>query len=84
MNELSPIDAVKGIGKNKKVFERAGINRVGDLLHYYPKTYDTFAPPVPISEVQEDALVCVCGIIDRPVTVRYVKTDADRGHCASG
>ncbi len=74
MNELSPIDAVKGIGeKTKKVFERAGINRVGDLLHYYPKTYDTFAPPVPISEVQEDALVCVCGIIDRPVTVRYVK-----------
>lgn len=74
MNELSPIDALKGIGeKTKKVFERAGINHVGDLLHYYPRTYDTFEPPVPISEVREGALVCVCGTIDRPVTVRYVK-----------
>lgn len=42
MNMCSGPDALKGVGeKTKKIFERAGIFQLGDLLHYYPRAYDT-------------------------------------------
>ena len=40
---MSPIDSLKGIGeKTKAVFERAGISDIGDLLHDYPRGYESY------------------------------------------
>ena len=37
------IETLKGIGeKTAKLFEKVGIRTVDDLLHYYPKGYDTY------------------------------------------
>lgn len=34
---------LNGIGeKTEKIFQRAGVNTVEDLLSYYPRYYDTF------------------------------------------
>ena len=36
------IETLKGIGeKTAKLFEKVGIRTIDDLLHYYPKGYDT-------------------------------------------
>lgn len=48
------IKAIKGIGeKTEKVFRRLGIETVQDLLEHYPKGYEEFNHPVPISSVYE-------------------------------
>ena len=55
MNKNAGISTLKGIGeKTEKLFLKLGVATVDDLLHYYPRTYEIFGPPVPVSEVQED------------------------------
>ena len=74
MNEHSEMDALKGVGeKTKKIFERAGVFCVGDLLHYYPRAYDTFETIRKISEVQAGETAAVCAVLSATITVRSVK-----------
>ena len=41
------LNEINGIGeKTEKIFYRAGIEKVEDLLTYYPRYYDTFEEPV--------------------------------------
>ena len=51
MNEHSKISSLKGIGeKTEKIFQKAGIFTVGDLVHYYPRGYEVYEEPVTVSE----------------------------------
>ena len=53
--EQQNITAVKGIGeKTAKLFQKIGVETVEELLHYYPRAYDEFKEPQPISELKED------------------------------
>lgn len=64
MNEHSKISALKGIGeKTEKLFQKAGIYTVGDLIHYYPRGYDVYEEPVPISEIEEGRTMTVTGAV---------------------
>ncbi len=70
MNEDTSIKELKGIGeKTAALFERLGICTVGDLIHDYPRTYDVYEEPVPISEVEEGQTVTVTGSLYGPVKV---------------
>lgn len=74
MNEHSGLESIKGIGeKTKKIFERAGVFDVGDLLHYYPRHYDTCEHIKNIAEVSEGETAAVCASLSREITVRHVK-----------
>ncbi len=84
MTEDTSITELKGIGeKTAASFARLGIETVGDLIHYYPRTYDVYEKPVPISEVQEGDVVTVTGALygqvkiggsrKMKVTTAYVK-----------
>ena len=47
-----PITKLKGIGEKKaELFKKLGINSVGDLISYYPRSYDDWAHTTPISEL---------------------------------
>ncbi|MBD5547429.1 MAG: ATP-dependent DNA helicase RecG [Lachnospiraceae bacterium] len=49
---------LKGIGeKTAKLFYRIGIHTTEDLLFYYPRDYQTFAPPIKIGEAAKDEVV---------------------------
>ena len=49
------IETLKGIGeKTAKLFEKVGIRTIDDLLHYYPRGYDTYGEPKAIGELSED------------------------------
>ncbi len=64
MTEDTPITEIKGIGeKTRQLFARVGVYTVGDLVHYYPRTYDVYEEPVPISEVYEGETATVSGMI---------------------
>ena len=54
MNERSKIGELKGIWeKTEKLFEKLGVRTVGDLIRYYPRSYEIFEDPVPIGEACE-------------------------------
>lgn len=64
MNETARISTLKGIGeKTEKIFQKAGIYTIGDLIRYFPRGYDVYEEPVPISELEEGKTMTVTGSI---------------------
>ena len=63
------IETLKGIGeKTAKLFEKVGIRTVDDLLHYYPKGYDTYGEPKAIGELSEGETGTVEGFLKTGAT----------------
>lgn len=55
MKNLDDIINLKGIGeKTAKLFYRMGIHTTKDLLLYYPRDYQVFAPPIKIAEASKE------------------------------
>ncbi len=74
MNEMSPIDSLKGIGeKTRAVFERAGISDIGDLLHDYPRVYESYEPIMPLGEIYDKNAGAFYGEIVSPLNLRRVR-----------
>lgn len=84
MIDKTSIRELKGIGdKTQKLFEKVGVSTVGDLIRYYPRSYDVYEDPVPISEAEEGRTQTVSGAIygrvqvsgstKMQVTTMYVK-----------
>ena len=64
MNRNSKISELKGIGeKTEKLFEKVGVRTVGDLIRYYPRTYEIFEDPVSIGEICEGKICTVTGVV---------------------
>lgn len=64
MNEKSGIGKLKGIGeKTEALFLRIGVNTIEDLIRYYPRGYDIFEDPVPISQLEEGKTAAVTGAV---------------------
>ena len=56
MDDATSILELKGIGeKSQKLFAKVNIRTVGDLLHYYPRDYETFQEGVEGKENPADA-----------------------------
>ena len=56
INDLKniPLVKLKGIGEKSAVpFMKVGIENLYDLLHYYPRTYQTYTEPVKVNELYE-------------------------------
>ena len=67
------IETLKGIGeKTAKLFEKVGIRSIDDLLHYYPRGYDTYGEPKAIGELSEDETGTVEGFLKSGATGVHV------------
>lgn len=74
MNRESSVTLLKGVGeKTRSVYEKAGIRNVGDLLSYYPRTYQKYKPVIEIANAEEGETVAVYGCLERELTMQYVK-----------
>lgn len=72
MNEASPITELKGIGgKTAEKFAAAGIHTLGDLIHYYPRDYESFDGLQSVQDLTEGALAAVMGTLMSVPTVSY-------------
>ncbi|MDO4489789.1 MAG: ATP-dependent DNA helicase RecG [Lachnospiraceae bacterium] len=61
---------LKGIGeKTEKLFERVGVSSLNQLLHYYPREYDSFEKPVPPGAVRINEKNSVYGTITKAPSV---------------
>ena len=48
---------IKGVGeKTEQLFGRLNLQTTEDLLHYYPRNYEVYAPAVPIGQLKENAV----------------------------
>lgn len=73
MNQ-EPITSLKGIGeKTGALFQKLGIETVDDLLHDYPRGYDSYDLLTPIESVREGEIVAVSGALLKTASVRRFK-----------
>ena len=64
MRERQGIGAIKGVGeKTEKLFRHVGVKTVGDLIRYYPRGFEIFEDPVPVSEAVEGRVCTVAGSV---------------------
>lgn len=74
MNEYGNIRNLKGIGeKSEKLFQKLNIHTVGDLVRFYPRSYDIYEKPIPISEIVEGEVATVTGTIYGKVQMNNAK-----------
>ncbi len=68
------IIALKGIGeKTAKLFSKLGITQAEELLHYYPKDYEQFEPPVAIAKAAAGEHVAIRGVITGNMAVKHIR-----------
>lgn len=68
------LNNLKGIGeKTEKLFYKAGVEKVNDLLRYYPRYYDVFEEPVLIRDLECDRTQAIEGTVVREVSVKRVR-----------
>lgn len=68
------ISEIKGIGdKLEKVFHKAGVDSVDDLLKYYPRNYDIYEEPVCINELENDRVMAVQAEVAKNLEIKKVR-----------
>ncbi len=68
------IRSLKGVGdKTAALFEKLHIVTAEDLIRYYPRDYEQFSDPVPLSSAQPEEIVTVEGILAGNVATRHVR-----------
>lgn len=74
MDKESSICQLKGIGeKTSLLFQKVGVNTIGELLSFYPRSYDVFEMPVTIAEARFLDFAAIGGIVASSCTVKRVR-----------
>lgn len=67
------IETLRGVGaKRGELFRKVGVNTVGDLLRFYPRTYEDYTNPIPIENVEIGEYCCVKATLESPVITRRI------------
>ena len=70
MKSRSGIGSLKGIGeKTENLFHRLGVYTTEDLIRYYPRGFEIYEDPVPISEVEEGRTNTIAGSVFGRISV---------------
>ena len=70
MKSRSGIGSLKGIGeKTESLFHRLGVYKIEDLIRYYPRGFEIYEDPVPVSEVEEGKINTVAGSVFGRISV---------------
>ena len=65
------LKSLKGIGdKTERLFQKAGICDLEQLLRYYPRAYDCYESPAAIGELKTGAKNAVAGPIERAPEIK--------------
>lgn len=64
MKSRADIGNLKGIGeKTENLFHRIGVYTIEDMIRYYPRSFEIYENPVPVSEVEEGKVNTIEGSI---------------------
>lgn len=68
--QLKSITSIKGIGeKTAKLFKKLGVENTEELIHYYPRAYDTYREPQPIAGLSAETMAAVGGTLTKTADV---------------
>lgn len=68
------IQYLKGVGeKRARLFHKLGIFVVGDLIHYYPRTYEDWRTTTMAAEAPDDTPVCIQATLVTPVHTHLIR-----------
>ncbi|MCI6914807.1 MAG: ATP-dependent DNA helicase RecG [Lachnospiraceae bacterium] len=72
MNLDDNVTAVKGIGdKTAESFQKLGIEKIRDLISYFPRDYKSYSEPVPIRETSPgDRVAVFCQIVKNIAVIK--------------
>ncbi len=72
MNLDDNVTAVKGIGdKTAESFQKLGIEKIRDLISYFPRDYKNYSEPVPIRETSPgDRVAVFCQIVKNIAVIK--------------
>ena len=68
------IQYLKGVGdKRARLFHKLGIFVVGDLVRYYPRTYEDWSITTPAAQAPEGTTVCVQATMVTPMRTHLIR-----------
>ena len=74
----SDVRYVKGVGEQRaKSLSRLGIRTLGDLLHYFPRTYEDRTAARPIAEILPDETACIHAMVATEPRLSHVRKGMD-------
>ena len=72
--ESDSIRYLKGIGEKRSLlYSKLGIDTVGALLRFYPRSYEDWSLITPISEARGKGTVCIKAVVTAPVKENYIR-----------
>ena len=72
--ESDSIRYLKGIGEKRSLlYSKLGIDTVGALLRFYPRSYEDWSLITPISEARGRGTVCIKAEVVTPVKENYIR-----------
>ncbi|MCQ4023338.1 MULTISPECIES: ATP-dependent DNA helicase RecG [unclassified Ruminococcus] len=67
------IETLYGVGaKRAELFHRLGIETVGELVRFYPRSYEDYTSPVDIAEVTVGESCCIKATLESPVVTQRI------------
>lgn len=69
------IEELNGIGKKRaELFKKLGVFSVGELLNFYPRTYEDWSEITDIADVEDGASVCIRASVHSAFQSGFTKT----------
>ena len=69
------IEELSGIGKKRaELFKKLGVFSVGELLNFYPRTYEDWSEITDIADVEDGAAVCIRASVHSAFQSGFTKT----------
>lgn len=69
-----PISRLSGIGaKRAELFNKLGVYSIGDLLNFYPRTYEDWSTVEKIENLEYGGVFCIKAILGTPITDARIK-----------
>ena len=68
-----PLSSLSGIGsKRVEQFNKLGVNSVGELITFYPRTYEDWSSVTKIADITQSGVYCVKAVLSAPISDRRV------------
>lgn len=79
-----PIESLKGVGKKRsELFLKLGIKSVGDLILFFPRSYENWSKITDIAAAPSGVQCCVKAQVITPVSTAYARSGMIVSHAAA-